>query len=428
MKSKMNETKKARERAIILAVQLKSQDDFEFSESLNEISSLCETAGLDVEAQYTQNRERSDSATYLGKGRIEEILEQREREDIEFDVIIVNDELTTSQSKHLAEAFDVKVIDRTQLILDIFAQRARSREGQLQVELAQNEYLLPRLSGHGVSLSRLGGGIGTRGPGETKLETNRRHIRSRIHDIKVQLEEIKKHRARYRENRRKHEVFQVALVGYTNAGKSSWFNQLTDSETFEENLLFATLDPKSKLMTVNDGFQVLLSDTVGFIQHLPTHLVEAFSSTLEEAKYADILIHVVDRSHPNYSGHIETVQTLLKSLDMSHIPVLTLLNKRDLLSEQPVENTFDTRYVTSRSAADVAEVKKTLSDFIQTQFTPYDTKLGADSGKIISQLKQETLVESIEFDEQTEQYAVKGYARDNSSIVGRITEKRESHE
>ncbi|WJP98740.1 GTPase HflX [Macrococcus bovicus] len=424
----MNETKKARERAIILAVQLKSQDDFEFSESLNEISSLCETAGLDVEAQYTQNRERSDSATYLGKGRIEEILEQREREDIEFDVIIVNDELTTSQSKHLAEAFDVKVIDRTQLILDIFAQRARSREGQLQVELAQNEYLLPRLSGHGVSLSRLGGGIGTRGPGETKLETNRRHIRSRIHDIKVQLEEIKKHRARYRENRRKHEVFQVALVGYTNAGKSSWFNQLTDSETFEENLLFATLDPKSKLMTVNDGFQVLLSDTVGFIQHLPTHLVEAFSSTLEEAKYADILIHVVDRSHPNYSGHIETVQTLLKSLDMSHIPVLTLLNKRDLLSEQPVENTFDTRYVTSRSAADVAEVKKTLSDFIQTQFTPYDTKLGADSGKIISQLKQETLVESIEFDEQTEQYAVKGYARDNSSIVGRITEKRESHE
>lgn len=428
MKSKMNETQKARERAIILAVQLKSQDDFEFSESLNEISSLCETAGLDVEAQYTQNRERSDSATYLGKGRIEEILEQREREDIEFDVIIVNDELTTSQSKHLAEAFDVKVIDRTQLILDIFAQRARSREGQLQVELAQNEYLLPRLSGHGVSLSRLGGGIGTRGPGETKLETNRRHIRSRIHDIKVQLEEIKKHRARYRENRRKHEVFQVALVGYTNAGKSSWFNQLTDSETFEENLLFATLDPKSKLMTVNDGFQVLLSDTVGFIQHLPTHLVEAFSSTLEEAKYADILIHVVDRSHPNYSGHIETVQTLLKSLDMSHIPVLTLLNKRDLLSEQPVENTFDTRYVTSRSAADVAEVKKTLSDFIQTQFTPYDTKLGADSGKIISQLKQETLVESIEFDEQTERYAVKGYARDNSSIVGRIREKRESHE
>ncbi|ULG75251.1 GTPase HflX [Macrococcus brunensis] len=424
----MNETKKQRERAIILAVQLKSQDDFEFSESLSEITSLCETAGLDVEAHYTQNRERSDSATYLGKGRIEEIVELSEREDIDFDVVIVNDELTTSQSKHLAEIFDVKVIDRTQLILDIFAQRARSREGQLQVELAQNEYLLPRLSGHGVSLSRLGGGIGTRGPGETKLETNRRHIRSRIHDIKIQLEEIKKHRARYRENRRKNEVFQVALVGYTNAGKSSWFNQLTDSKTFEENLLFATLDPKSKMLSINDGFQVLLSDTVGFIQHLPTHLVEAFSSTLEEAKYADVLIHVVDRSHPNYKGHIETVHTLLKSLEMSDIPVLTLLNKRDLVSDAHLEDTFDTRYVSSRSESDVAIVKEALSDFIRTQLNPYETSLPADSGKIISQLKQETLIEKVEFDEETERYAVKGYARDNSSIVGRITEKRESNE
>ncbi|TDL95356.1 GTPase HflX [Macrococcus brunensis] len=424
----MNETKKQRERAIILAVQLKSQDDFEFSESLSEITSLCETAGLDVEVHYTQNRERSDSATYLGKGRIEEIVELSEREDIDFDVVIVNDELTTSQSKHLAEIFDVKVIDRTQLILDIFAQRARSREGQLQVELAQNEYLLPRLSGHGVSLSRLGGGIGTRGPGETKLETNRRHIRSRIHDIKIQLEEIKKHRARYRENRRKNEVFQVALVGYTNAGKSSWFNQLTDSKTFEENLLFATLDPKSKMLSINDGFQVLLSDTVGFIQHLPTHLVEAFSSTLEEAKYADVLIHVVDRSHPNYKGHIETVHTLLKSLEMSDIPVLTLLNKRDLVSDAHLEDTFDTRYVSSRSESDVAVVKEALSDFIRTQLNPYETSLPADSGKIISQLKQETLIETVEFDEETERYAVKGYARDNSSIVGRITEKRESNE
>jgi len=423
----MNETKKHRERAIILAVQLKSQDDFEFSESLNEIASLCETAGLDVEAHYTQNRDRSDSATYLGKGRIEEIIELKEREDIDFEVVIVNDELTTSQSKHLAEIFDVKVIDRTQLILDIFAQRARSREGQLQVELAQNEYLLPRLSGHGVSLSRLGGGIGTRGPGETKLETNRRHIRSRIHDIKVQLEDIKKHRARYRENRQKNEVFQVALVGYTNAGKSSWFNQLTDSETFEENLLFATLDPKSKMLSINGGFQVLLSDTVGFIKHLPTHLVEAFSSTLEEAKYADVLIHVVDRSHPNYKGHIETVHALLKSLEMSDIPVLTLLNKRDLISDTYLEDTFETRYVSSRSDADVTVVKEALSDFIRTQLSPYETSLPADSGKIISQLKQETLIETVKFDEETERYSVKGYARDNSSIVGRIIEKRESN-
>lgn len=182
------------------------------------------------------------------------------------------------------------------------------------------------------------------------------------------------------------------------------------------------------MLSINDGFQVLLSDTVGFIQHLPTHLVEAFSSTLEEAKYADVLIHVVDRSHPNYKGHIETVHTLLKSLEMSDIPVLTLLNKRDLVSDAHLEDTFDTRYVSSRSESDVAVVKEALSDFIRTQLNPYETSLPADSGKIISQLKQETLIETVEFDEETERYAVKGYARDNSSIVGRITEKRESNE
>ncbi|TDM04726.1 GTPase HflX [Macrococcus carouselicus] len=421
----MNDTEKKQERVIILGVQLKTGDDFEFKESLSETRSLCETAGLEVVGQFVQQRDRADSATYLGKGRIEEIEELREREDIEFDVIIVSDELSTSQSKHLAEIFGVKVIDRTQLILDIFAQRARSREGQLQVELAQNEYLLPRLSGHGVSLSRLGGGIGTRGPGETKLETNRRHIRSRIHDIKVQLEEIKKHRARYRENRKKNEVFQVAFVGYTNAGKSSWFNQLTDSETFEENILFATLDPKSKMLSINEGFQVLLSDTVGFIQHLPTHLVEAFSSTLEEAKYADVLIHVVDRSHPNYKGHITTVNELLQSLDMGDIPVLTLLNKRDLITEDYAEDTFDTRYVSARNPADVAIVKNALSEFIRTLLVPYEMTVAADGGKRISQLKNETLVDTIIFNEETELYDIKGYAREESSIVNRMTEKRE---
>ncbi|UTH14731.1 GTPase HflX [Macrococcus equipercicus] len=424
----MNETKKEQERVVIFAVQLKSMDDFQFQESLAETVSLSETAGLEVAGTYVQNRERSDAKTYLGKGRIEEVMEQVEREDITFDVVIVNDELTTSQSRHLSDLFDTKIIDRTQLILDIFAQRAKSREGQLQVELAQNEYLLPRLSGHGVSLSRLGGGIGTRGPGETKLETNRRHIRSRIHDIKGQLEEIKAHRQRYREQRKKSQVYQVALVGYTNAGKSSWFNQLTQSETYEENLLFATLDPKSKVMQINEGFKVILSDTVGFIQQLPTHLIEAFSSTLEEAKYADILIHVVDRSHPNYEGHIKTVNNLLSSLDMAAIPTVTLLNKSDLVTEEMQEETHDTLVVSSRNQEDIGRVKQFVSRFIQRQMTPYHFNVDSDQGRAISQLKEETMVTAIDYDEARDVYRMTGFERPGSGTVSRImkTEKSET--
>ncbi|TDM11842.1 GTPase HflX [Macrococcus lamae] len=423
----MNETKKERERVVILAVQLKSQGDFQFQESLSETVSLSKTAGLEVVGQYVQNRDRSDAKTYLGKGRIEEIIEEVDREDIAFDVIIVNDELTTSQSRHLSDIFDAKIIDRTQLILDIFAQRAKSREGQLQVELAQNEYLLPRLSGHGVSLSRLGGGIGTRGPGETKLETNRRHIRSRIHDIKVQLEDIKAHRERYRVQRKKSQVFQIALVGYTNAGKSSWFNQLTQSETFEEDLLFATLDPKSKVMQINEGFRVILSDTVGFIQQLPTHLIEAFSSTLEEAKYADVLIHVVDRSHPNYEGHIKTVNHLLASLDMTTIPTVMLLNKSDLVDGDVQEESHDTLVVSSRKHEDIDRVKHFISRFIKSQMTPYQLDIDTNQGKAISQLKEDTMVSKIDYDEERDIYHMTGFERTDSGTVNRImkTEKSE---
>lgn len=423
----MNETKREKERVVIFAVHQKSQDDFQFQETLNETQSLCETAGLDVVGQYMQNRERADTKTYLGKGRIEEITEEVSREDISFDVIIVNDELTTSQSRHLADIFAVKIIDRTQLILDIFAQRAKSREGQLQVELAQNEYMLPRLSGHGISLSRLGGGIGTRGPGETKLETNRRHIRSRIHDIKVQLEEIKAHRKRYREQRKKSQIFQIALVGYTNAGKSSWFNQLTQSETFEQDLLFATLDPKSKVMQINEGFKVIVSDTVGFIQHLPTHLIEAFSSTLEEAKYADVLIHVVDRSHPNYDSHMQTVNELLASLQMGSIPTLTLLNKSDLI-DSIQEDSHNTLVVSSRDHDDVQRVKTLIAGFVETLMTPYHIDVQPHEGRIINRLREDTMVTSIEYDEEQDLYHIVGVERPESGTVNRILKIEKSEQ
>ncbi|MCG7419964.1 GTPase HflX [Macrococcoides goetzii] len=416
----MNDTYINIERALIIAVHLKKESDFDFQASVSEIRSLCETAGLEVVDTVIQNKDRTDHSFYLGKGKIEEIIELKERVDLEFDVVVVNDELTNSQSKRLNEMLECKIIDRTQVILDIFAQRAKSREGKLQVELAQLEYLLPRLSGHGQSLSRLGGGIGTRGPGETKLEMNRRHIRNKIHDIKTQLEVIKEHRKRYRENRQKKQMFQVALVGYTNAGKSTWFNKLTESNTFMEDKLFATLDPKSKIMKVNDGFNILLSDTVGFIQQLPTHLVEAFSSTLEEAKYADVIVHVVDRSHPDYMNHIKTVENILAELDMKNIPMLTLYNKKDLL-EMSVDTTGPHQLVVSvNDPEDVSRFKAALVNLIKTEMQSYHIKMLDYDGQTISTLKETTLVENLEFNEMSQLYEIKGYENPENGVTEQL--------
>lgn len=416
----MNDTHTNIERALIIAVHLKKESDFDFQASVSEIKSLCETAGLEVVDTVLQNKDRTDHSFYLGKGKIEEIIELKDREDLEFDVVVVNDELTNAQSKRLNEMLDAKIIDRTQVILDIFAQRAKSREGKLQVELAQLEYLLPRLSGHGQSLSRLGGGIGTRGPGETKLEMNRRHIRNKIHDIKTQLEVIKDHRKRYRENRQKKQMFQVALVGYTNAGKSTWFNKLTESDTFMEDKLFATLDPKSKIMKVNDGFNILLSDTVGFIQQLPTHLIEAFSSTLEEAKYADVIVHVVDRSHPDYMNHIKTVENILSELDMKNIPMLTLYNKKDLIAST-VDTTGPHQLVVSiNDPEDVYRFKAALVNLIKTEMKSYYIKMLDYDGHTITTLKETTLVESITFNEQSNLYEIKGYENPENGVTEQL--------
>ncbi|UOB21461.1 GTPase HflX [Macrococcus armenti] len=416
----MKDTNISIERALIIAVHLKKDDEFNFNESVNELKSLCETAGLNVTGEIIQNKDRTDNQYYLGKGKVEEIVALREREDVEFDIVVVNSELTTSQSKHLNEVLDCKIIDRTQLILDIFAQRANSREGKLQVELAQLEYLLPRLSGHGLSLSRLGGGIGTRGPGETKLEMNRRHIRSRIHDIKIQLETIKQHRKRYRENRKKRNVFQVALVGYTNAGKSSWFNALSDSETYMEDLLFATLDPKSKMMKLHEGYPVLLSDTVGFIQQLPTHLIEAFSSTLEEAKYADILIHVVDRSHPNYLNHIDTVLNLLKELDMEKIPMLTLLNKKDKIDAFVSPTGKDQLVVSVYDDDDQQHIHEQLIKMMHRSMKQYAIQIQDDAGQWIAYLKENTLTTDVNYNEITNLYEVLGYEHEQEGIIDKL--------
>ena len=321
-------TEQSLETAILVGVHAQTDEDFNFESTMEELASLSQTCQLNVKAQFSQNRTNVDNKFYVGKGKLDEIKAYVEFHDI--DVVVANDELTTAQSKTLNGNLNVKIIDRTQLILEIFALRARSKEGKLQVELAQLDYLMPRLQGHGRSLSRLGGGIGTRGPGETKLEMDRRHIRTRMNEIKHQLETVVEHRERYRNKREQNHVFQVALVGYTNAGKSSWFNALAKESTYEKKLLFATLDPKTRQIQINDGFNLIISDTVGFIQKLPTTLIAAFKSTLEEAKNADLLLHVVDSSHPEYRAQYDTVNQIVNDLDMGQIPQAIIFNKKDL--------------------------------------------------------------------------------------------------
>ena len=378
---------------------------------MEELEALALTCQLDVIGQVTQNKDQFDYKYYVGKGKIDEIKAFIEFHDI--DVVVTNDELTTAQSKTLNDNLGIKIIDRTQLILEIFALRARSREGKLQVELAQLDYLLPRLQGHGKSLSRLGGGIGTRGPGETKLEMDRRHIRTRMNEIKHQLKTVVEHRERYRNQREQNQVFQIALIGYTNAGKSSWFNVLANETTFEKDLLFATLDPKTRQIQINNGFNLIISDTVGFIQKLPTTLVAAFKSTLEEAKSADLLLHVVDASHPEYRAQYDTVNQLVKDLDMDDLPQAIIFNKKDQCSEEtdvPVSG-HPSVFVSSRNSEDKLKVKQLLFDQIKATLSYYVETVSSEDADRLYFLKQHTLIEEMKFDENNESYIVKGYRK-----------------
>ncbi len=408
------------EKAILVGCQLPHVTDERFQYSMEELASLTKTAGGVAVSVMTQKRNRQDSATYIGKGKVEEL--EVLCDEFECDVIIFNDELSPSQLKALATALDVKIIDRTQLILDIFAKRARTREGKLQIELAQLQYALPRLSGQGISLSRQGGGIGARGPGETKLETDRRHIRNRIHEINGQLSTVKEHRTRYRERRKKNGVFQIAIVGYTNAGKSTLFNQLTEADSHEEDLLFATLDPMTRKMTLASGYSVLISDTVGFIQDLPTTLIAAFRSTLEEVKEADYLLHVIDSSNEDYEGHERTVHELLEELDADRIPMLTVYNKEDQIRPDFIPSSKHRHLlISARREEDVKRLKADIMAELKQNFLkPYHVKIPAYEGKLISALKSETLVESLEFQKEAELYDITGFSGEEQTILGQI--------
>jgi len=411
------------EKVLIMAVNLPQQREDQFTSSLDELISLSATAGGTVEQIMTQKRQHIHPATYLGEGKIVEIKQAIDALDI--DVVISNDELSAGQLRNLSDRFGIRLIDRSQLILDIFAQRAKTKEGQLQVELAQLEYMLPRLHGQGLILSRLGGGIGTRGPGETQLETDQRHIRRKIDDIKRRLKSIVKQRDQYRKRRRLNNVFQIAIVGYTNAGKSTIFNRLTSSNTLEENQLFATLDPLTRQIQLPTGFEALITDTVGFLQELPTTLIAAFRSTLEEVSEADFILHVVDASHPDIEQQQQTVLDLLKELDAHTIPSLTVYNKKDLLDDDFIPMLFPALLTNAFNDNDIEEIKTKIEDVLKENWNAYHISVDSFDGKLLHQLDQETIVTEKAFNETRNQYMIKGYMRENHPL-NRLLKEQEN--
>lgn len=312
--------------------------DYYAEASLDELFELVKSAGAEPVMSVTQNLQKPETGTFVGSGKLQEIAEICKQQEI--DLLVFDSELSPTQIKNIEAATDVRVIDRTTLILDIFAQRARSKEGKLQVELAQLKYMLPRLTGKGIAMSRLGGGIGTRGPGETKLETDRRHIRRRMETLKEELAEIEKHRNMLRKRREKNGVITCAIVGYTNAGKSTLMNYLTDAGVLAQDKLFATLDPTSRALKLPSGVTVMMIDTVGLVRRLPHHLVEAFRSTLEEAAQSDIILNVCDVSSDEARTHMKVTIDLLESLGCSDTPIITVLNKCDLIDNSTLAQDF----------------------------------------------------------------------------------------
>ena len=344
--SELIEIKEIQEQFVLVAVAVSDQEDT--TGSLNELKELASTAGAETVGVIIQNRENIHPGTYIGKGKIDEL--RGLVAETNATGVVCDDELSPAQLKNLEDALQTKVLDRTILILDIFASRATTKEGKIQVELAQLRYRSTRLVGLRNSLSRLGGGIGTRGPGEKKLEVDRRLIRDRISILKQELENVKKTRETERQLRVRNRIPVVSIVGYTNAGKSTLLNHLTNANVLEEDKLFATLDPTTKNLTMESGQQVLLTDTVGFIRKLPHHLIEAFRSTLEEAKYADIILHVVDSSNPDAYTQMHIVYDTLKDLGVQDKVIITAFNKQDRVDEDNIIKDIHSDYTMKISA------------------------------------------------------------------------------
>lgn len=358
--------KEVEERVILIAARTSDEDDTEGC--LEELEELVKTAGAKTVDKIIQNRDRVHPGTYLGKGKIEEVKERIW--ELDATGVVCDDELSPAQLRNLEQALDIKVMDRTMVILDIFAARANTSEGKIQVELAQLKYRAARLVGLRSSLSRLGGGIGTRGPGEKKLEMDRRLIHQRIGQLKEELQNVEKHREVIRQQRSKNQTTVAAIVGYTNAGKSSLLNVLTDAGILAENKLFATLDPTTRNLELPSGQQILLTDTVGFIRKLPHHLIEAFKSTLEEARYSDIILHVVDCSNPQMDMQMHVVYETLKQLKVTEKIMVTVYNKIDVPGEQRLSKDLAADYqmaISARTGEGIQELKDTLESILRNQ-------------------------------------------------------------
>jgi GTP-binding protein HflX len=418
-----------KERCLLVAVQLPGEEE----NDMEELEQLVEAAGGEVISSIVQNKQNIDNRFYAGQGKIEEIANYVKELDI--DTVIFNDELSGSQIRNIEEIVEAKVIDRTNLILDIFAKRALTKEGQLQVELAQLKYSLPRLIGVNKNLSRLGGGIGTRGPGEQKLEIDRRRIKEKITDIQNQLEVLEKVRETKRKKRMKDQVPIVSIVGYTNAGKSTLLNALMDNEYREEgenkkvfahDMLFATLDTELRRVRLPGGRSAVFSDTVGFIKKLPTQIVEAFKGTLEEIKYADLIIHLIDINDENLSAHKETTIELIEKITGSEIPILTVYNKVDkILNEKVSVLNNGIIYISAKYKYNIQELLEAVDNKINGPKNFYDLKIPNDNIKIYYWLYENRVTENVEFDGDGVSLRVLLYENEKDKYKDFIGEKDE---
>ena len=390
-------TEDKRDRAVLVGLSAHSlpREECATEASMEELEALLETAGGVCVGMALQNRDAPEARTFIGEGKTAEVKELVRNAGA--DLVIFDNALSPSQQRVLSEELGVQVLDRAALILDIFAQRARTREGRLQVELAQYKYLLPRLSGMGASLSRQGGGIGTRGPGETKLESDRRHIRERINRLEEELEQVRKVRSVQRERRMKNSIPVVAIVGYTNAGKSTLLNQLTGAGIPANNRLFDTLDTTSRLLTVSDNLDVILSDTVGFIAKLPHHLVDAFRATLEELEYADLLLHVIDASDPYLEQHIAVVNKLISQLARPGTPVLKCYNKADLVYSEDIPVGRDIVAISAKRGINMDGLLKAIEKALDQARHHVVLRLPYSMGGQVETLHDNAQVKSVEY-------------------------------
>ena len=394
MQLELKSTQQEQEKALLVSVDT---GDYDAEASLSELYELAESAGAQAAADITQRLEKTDAGSCVGSGKLEEISEFCKTNDIT--LIIFDRELTPTQIRNIEQATGVHTIDRTMLILDIFALRAKTKEGRLQVELAQLKYMLPRLTGKGVQLSRLGGGIGTRGPGETKLETDRRHIRRRMETLKEQLHDVEQRREQLRNRRKKDGVITAAIVGYTNAGKSTLMNTLTQAGVLAEDKLFATLDPTSRALKLPNGVSIMLIDTVGLVRRLPHHLVEAFKSTLEEAAFADIILIFCDAISEEAPLHLQVTRELLTSLGCTDTPIIPVLNKCDLIeSNDEIVQIGSAVRISAKDGWGIDNLLTAMEENLPVRVKKVKLLIPFDKTRILAQIRKSSTLLSEEYE------------------------------